>query len=589
MLTNIFAVTAAMAATASAFDCSGHYFSFFNRAGPMSYQRLDPALFPGTESPHLHSFDGGNALSASSDFNGQMGSTCTTARIKPDKSLYWRPTLFWNGNNTGFYRVPETAAKIYYKFGESGAWANVTEFPEDFNMITGDPFKRADGNNPAGVRWACHQPDGRSDAIFTNGFPTGFQSCNYGFATEVTFPSCWNGKKLDPSNPNAHMAYPNNYGGGVGVENCPTTHRAARFPTIFIEFWYDISSFNGQYSSSSSPWVLSNGDPTGYGMHADFLNGWEKGVLAKATAETGGCNCGCGCGNDEIKQCFGSDKVNDESDSNFAQCSAGTGGTPTKVEKLPGCNPIQSGPARATVVTGEGCNASAAPVASATSAAVSSAASQAFSAASGAASAVSSVKPEAVSTIVASSAAATPSASRTRRSSSVAAASISLVNKGYGGDDFAYPTANDVSSIPAQSSSTPAAVESISAPFPYPSGNSTVAPTATGQYSSYSVKASSKPHGHNHSKFHSKHRSSKTSAVPAGNTGYPSTPSNDSGDDVGAEAETCTTQAPVTVTYTPTVTVTAQSAALNSTTTLTLTSTVTVQQTIRATASQYKY
>lgn len=586
MLTNIFAVSAAMVATASAFDCSGHYFSFFNRAGPMSYQRLDPALFPGTQSPHLHSFDGGNALSASSNFDGQMGSTCTTARIKPDKSLYWRPTLFWNGNNTGFYRVPEQAAKIYYKFGESGAWANVTEFPEDFNMIAGDPFKRSDGDNPAGVRWACHQPDGRDDKIFTNGFPTGFQSCNYGFATEVTFPSCWNGEKLNPSSPSAHMAYPEQYGNGVGVENCPTTHRAARFPTIFIEFWYDISSFNGQYSSSSSPWVLSNGDPTGYGMHADFLNGWEKGVLGKATAETGGCNCGCGCGNNEMKTCFGANNVNDESDSNFKQCSASTSDSVAKVDKLPGCNPIQSGPARATVASGAGCDAAQAPIATATSAAASKASAAASSAASGPASAVSSAYTDSFSASVPAGASVTASTRTRRTRSSSVAVSISLANKGYAGDGFAYPTADAASSTAAESSNTPAAVESVSAPYPFPSGNSTVAPTATGTFSSYNVGASSKPHGHNHSKFHSKYHSSQASAIPTGNTEYPAAPADD---DVDADEASCSTQAPITVTYTPTVTVTAQSAAVNSTTTLTLTSTVTLQETVKATASGYSY
>lgn len=551
---NIFAVTAAMAATASAFDCSGHYFSFFNRPGPMSYQRIDPALFPGTQSPHLHSFDGGNAVSASSDFDSQIGSSCTTARIKPDKSLYWRPTLFWNGNNTGFYRVPEKAAKIYYKSGDGGQWANVTEFPEDFNMIAGDPFKRSDSDSSSGVRWACHQPNGNGDAIFSNGFPSGFQSCGYGFASEVTFPSCWNGNKLDPKNPNAHMAYPT--GSGVGIEKCPTTHRAARFPTIFIEFWYDISSFNGQYSSSSTPWVLSNGDPTGYGMHADFLNGWEKGVLAKATGETGGCNCGCGCGNDEMKQCFGADNVNDDGDANFKQCAAPVSDATTKFEKLPGCNPIQAGPARASVVTGAGCDATAAVSASSV---VASATSSAASAASSARASV------------------TASSAKGASSSVSVDVSISIPNKGYAGDG--YPTANDASSTPAAASSTPAAESS--APFPYPVGNSTVAPTATGSYS-YSVGSSRKPHGHNHSKFHS-----KSSAVPAGNTGYPATPSDVSGNDAEADKSSCTTQAPVTVTYTPTVTVSAQSTAVNSTTTLTLTSYITLQQTVSATASGY--
>src|SRR5690242_11786183 len=129
MYPSLFALTVGLAATASAFDCSGPYFSFYNRGGDaMSYQRLDPALNPGTESPHLHSFDGGNALAASMGFDTTQESSCTTARIKADKSLYWRPTLYWNGNNTGFYRVPDKFLKIYYKFGDNGnVRANVTE------------------------------------------------------------------------------------------------------------------------------------------------------------------------------------------------------------------------------------------------------------------------------------------------------------------------------------------------------------------------------------------------------------------------------------------------------------------------------
>lgn len=364
MYTNIAALTAALAATASAFECAGPYFSFYNRGGnAMSYQRLDPALYPGAQSPHLHSFDGGNGLSASMDFEDTQGSSCTTARIKPDKSLYWRPTLFWNGNNTGFYRVPDKFLKIYYKFGDSGnVKAEVSEFPENFRMMAGNPFKRSDdGNNPGGIKWSCMSDSGRIDTV---GFPKGFTSCNQGFATEITFPSCWNGKDLDTANPSAHMAWPT--AGGLGLDACPSTHKVARFPAIFIEFWYDISAFDGHYSADDTPWVLSNGDPTGFGFHADFLNGWEKGVLAKATADTGYCNCGCGCGNDEMKQCFGADNVNDDQDASFKTCAASPlygGDDGAVMEKLPGCNPIQSGPAAATQASGAGC-AAAAPTSS---------------------------------------------------------------------------------------------------------------------------------------------------------------------------------------------------------------------------------
>jgi hypothetical protein len=270
MYFNTIALAAGLAATTSA-QCIGNYFSMYNRPGnAMSYQRLDPGLFLGTESPHLHSFDGGNGLSRSTSYSDLVASSCTTARVKTDKSLYWRPTLYFSNETDSYYRVPEMSSKIYYKFGDGNNWANVTSFPEGFNMIAGSPTKRSDSANPAGVRWGCHSADG-GDTIFENGFPKGFQTCQGGFASEVTFPSCWNGKEMDPKNPNAHMAYPNG-NAGIGIENCPTTHRAARFPTVFIEFWWDIASFKGTWNGKAVPWVLSNGDPTGFGFHGDFVS-----------------------------------------------------------------------------------------------------------------------------------------------------------------------------------------------------------------------------------------------------------------------------------------------------------------------------
>jgi len=231
MLTNFVALTAGLATTASAFTCTGNYFSFFNRGGDtLDYARIDPSVSPGMTSAHLHSFDGGNGFGSTTTFADLMGSDCTTARVKQDKSIYWRPSLFFK-NSTGFYRVPEQNSKIYYKYGDGDKWANVTGFPEDFSMLAGFPNKRADGDNPAGVQWGCHNPDGRDDKIFAKGFPTGFQSCDYGFASEVTFPSCWNGKKMDPKNSHAHMAYPTN-SGGVGMRTAlPLTALLASQPS----------------------------------------------------------------------------------------------------------------------------------------------------------------------------------------------------------------------------------------------------------------------------------------------------------------------------------------------------------------------
>lgn len=61
-----------------------------------------------------------------------------------------------------------------------------------------------------------------------------------------------------------------------------------------------------------------------------------------------------------MKQCFGAENVNDDGDADFKSCSASPlygGDAGTVLDKLPGCNPIQSGPSPATVVTGEGCTA----------------------------------------------------------------------------------------------------------------------------------------------------------------------------------------------------------------------------------------
>jgi len=97
------------------------------------------------------------------------------------------------------------------------------------------------------------------------------------------------------------------------------------------------------------------------------MNGWESGVLEKAISENDGCKCGCGCGQEQMEQCFGSANVNKDDDKDWASCSA----TSTRdndaagvLDALPGCNPLQYGPASATAASGPGCTAAPAPAAS---------------------------------------------------------------------------------------------------------------------------------------------------------------------------------------------------------------------------------
>lgn len=98
-------------------------------------------------------------------------------------------------------------------------------------------------------------------------------TCTDGIRAELMFPSCWNGQDLDSQNHTTHVAYPDQ----IKYGHCPEAH-PVRLPTLFYETIYDTPSFGGL----DGMFVLSNGDPTGYGYHGDFIAGWEEGVLEAA-------------------------------------------------------------------------------------------------------------------------------------------------------------------------------------------------------------------------------------------------------------------------------------------------------------------
>lgn len=241
---------------------------------PVLIAREDPILSPGKPSGHVHSVVGGNAFSETMDFATTQSSTCSTIRVKQDKSNYWMPALYFHAKNGSFIRVPEKPDhRIYYKFGNNDASPDQerSEFPPGFRMISGDANLRSDdgsfGSAGSQMNWQCHDGGNNPRAV---GFPTGFTQCDgYGFAASMRFPSCWNGKDFDAANPLAHMAFPTNRDGLAG---CDPPYNVKRFPEIFMEYYLNTHSFNGLYGPNDSPWVLAQGDPTGYGFHMDFVS-----------------------------------------------------------------------------------------------------------------------------------------------------------------------------------------------------------------------------------------------------------------------------------------------------------------------------
>ncbi len=240
---------------------------------PVLIGRTDPLQSPGTIASHVHSVVGGNAFGPTMDFAKTQESTCSTIRLKADHSNYWMPNLYFHHKNGSFIRVPQKPDhRFYYKFGKGDNTPDLelSEFPPGFRMMSGDPHLRRDdgtmgipGNQ---LNWVCH--DGGQNPKAT-GFPKGFDNCDaYGFAASMRFPSCWNGEDFNPADPLAHMDFPINKDGMAG---CRPPFTVKRFPEIFVEFFLDVKSFNGEYGRDDSPWVLSQGDPTGFGFHMDFV------------------------------------------------------------------------------------------------------------------------------------------------------------------------------------------------------------------------------------------------------------------------------------------------------------------------------
>nr|AEM76788.1 putative WSC domain protein [Armillaria mellea] len=167
---------------------------------------------------------------------------------------------------------------IYYQNRGSMDVANggpgLKAFPEGFRMVTGDPRKRS-FQYPTGlgtqaelaeraIAWICLRYTTR-----TGGFPT--TDCEAGFQSRLHFPACWDGVNVDSSDHKSHVAFLSQLDNG----DCPATHPVGLMK-LFYEITWNIHDFAGRWSPSDGwPFVYAHGDPTGYGWHGDFQNGWD--------------------------------------------------------------------------------------------------------------------------------------------------------------------------------------------------------------------------------------------------------------------------------------------------------------------------
>jgi len=244
--------------------------------GPLVTERLDPIVAPNGPAGHMHAVIGGSAFGASYNYADQIKSSCTTFPISVDHSNYWLPKLYWiNNGGESFTPIPQSS-RVYYFRVKSSPNSTIEAFPEGLRMLTGSP--EAKSANTAAFFFLCRvgaQFDGPTDVNSTN-FNVD-RDCPGSLLVQAKFPSCWDGINLYKTD-GSHMAWPTSDSAFWG--SCPWTH-PIRVPTIMIEYYFQTSQWApGKKLAGNLAWA--NGDTTGFGVHADFVNGWDTKILNQA-------------------------------------------------------------------------------------------------------------------------------------------------------------------------------------------------------------------------------------------------------------------------------------------------------------------
>ncbi|KAG8858248.1 hypothetical protein FRB96_005378 [Tulasnella sp. 330] len=258
---------------------------------PIVQEFIDPILSPGAVSQHLHSVHGGSNFGMNETYDIARESACTSCQVSQDLSNYWIPTLYFKDPINGtFTKVPNGGLLVYYENRGNDAPINggkgLVAPPPGFRMLSGNAAKRSQvypvGQGSQGelaeraLIGTCLRYNTDSPGYNYYGFPT--TDCEAGLNARLQMPSCWDGVNLWLPG-SAHVSYLSDLDNG----ECDAAHPVT-LVHLFYEVTWDLSSFRSQWVPQGYPWpfVYSNSDPTGWGWHGDFFNGWDVPVLQNA-------------------------------------------------------------------------------------------------------------------------------------------------------------------------------------------------------------------------------------------------------------------------------------------------------------------
>ncbi|OWZ26639.1 hypothetical protein C356_06876 [Cryptococcus neoformans c45] len=253
-------------------NSTDHFVMTTNRS--IVVTRLDPVVFPGSIGAHVHRVHGSSYFTQNltSATEMQKLANCTTTVVQDDLSAYWVAGLYYRYPNGSLASVRLDRTSLYY-FQKAPTGVPIYPFPDNYNIIAGNPYRRAiNTSDPTHTsKWfQCYRGGGND--LRSYGFPK--SPCSGGLVQAIQFPSCWDGVYAEDGDYSTHVAYPTDDTNGYYCPpDFPKKFITVQFETVFAV--YDFP-YNG---NDKITWVLSNGDTSGYGIHADFMNGWKPETL----------------------------------------------------------------------------------------------------------------------------------------------------------------------------------------------------------------------------------------------------------------------------------------------------------------------
>ncbi|OCF41274.1 hypothetical protein I317_04932 [Kwoniella heveanensis CBS 569] len=295
-------------------------------------EELDPIVSPNQQASHMHKIIGGSRMAAFYNTDYYSAASCSSCRNQADKSNYWMPNLYVIDHDTNKYVPVPAHVRFYYFLARNSAKQPVTPFPKGLRILTGNPNNKSPTNV---AQFTCQVKSDFTNSLLANNFNFA-RDCPWGMKTELFFPPCWDGVNLYKTD-GSHMSYPDN---GVRSGACPWSH-PVRLPAIQLEYTWATSNYNpGQALAGNLAWA--NGDTTGYGVHGDFVEGWDQAALGAALNDSRCVNLGYSIA---MTNCPAFDQYMDDNAAKNCQFERGqlteTFGNADNVPipRLPGCNP----------------------------------------------------------------------------------------------------------------------------------------------------------------------------------------------------------------------------------------------------------